>query len=76
MLRKSVFPHLTLCASLILTLPIVAHADDPHPAVCDDYGTAVRWVTPLDKAAELAERDSRMLMVVHLSGNFAKEEFT
>jgi len=43
---------------------------------CGTLGTAIEWVAPPERAARLAEKEDKLLMVMHLSGNFAKEEFT
>ncbi len=45
-------------------------------ATCASYDTKIRWVTPIEGAADQARRDGKLLMVMHLSGNFAKEQFT
>lgn len=41
-----------------------------------DFDTAINWVVDRDLAFELARREQRPVMVLHLSGNFAKPEFT
>ena len=43
---------------------------------CSNFGTAIHWVTSPEKAAQLARKESKLLMVMHLSGNFAKGAFT
>ena len=43
---------------------------------CSNFGTAINWVTSPQKAAELARKESKLLMIMQLSGNFAKEAFT
>ena len=43
---------------------------------CSDFGTAINWVTSPEKAAQLARKESKLLMVMQLSGNFAKQAFT
>jgi hypothetical protein len=43
---------------------------------CSNFGTAINWVASPKEAAELARKESKLLMVMQLSGNFAKEAFT
>ena len=45
-------------------------------ASCETLGTAIRWHRDLDQAARLAKRQSKLLFVLHLSGNFTKSAFT
>jgi hypothetical protein len=43
---------------------------------CDRHGTAIEFVpTPADAAAQ-AKRDQRLVLVLHVSGNFETPEFT
>ena len=55
--------------------------EDSKAEVCDDsscgkHGTAIDWVSP-PQAAEVRSRvEDKPLMVVHVSGNFAKPQFT
>jgi hypothetical protein len=54
-----------------------AQAGKPIQGSSDkSYGTAIDWFTPPDGAARHAADSSKLLMVLHLSGNFAKPEFT
>ncbi len=43
---------------------------------CESFGTQVSWNRDLQAAAVQAEREDKLLLVLHLSGNFAKNEFT
>ena len=43
---------------------------------CSNFGTAINWGASPKEAAELARKESKLLMVMQLSGNFAKEAFT
>jgi hypothetical protein len=43
---------------------------------CESFGTRVSWNRNLQAAAVQAEREDKLLLVLHLSGNFAKNEFT
>ena len=45
-------------------------------ASCQTLGTAIRWHRDLDQAVRLAKRESKLLFVLHLSGNFTKSAFT
>ena len=50
--------------------------DEIDPSSCGSFDTAIDWVTPMDKAVQKARRRKKLLLVMHLSGNFAKETFT
>ena len=61
-----------------LALPALAAA---HPAaVCaaptKKLGTTIDWVGTPEKAAPLAAEQKKLLFVIQVSGNFAREEFT
>ncbi len=56
-------------------IAIVAVALAPVSAVAQDqackgetYGTAVTWIKDQDKAVESARNESKLVLVVHLSG--------
>ena len=46
------------------------------PEGCGQFGTSITWVTDFEQAQQQARQHSKLLFVVHLSGNFAKETFT
>ena len=69
--------------SLVFASSVFAESpvDEPKAADvtaegCRNFGTAIDWVTSPQEAARLARQESKLLMVMHLSGNFAKEAFT
>jgi hypothetical protein len=39
-------------------------------------GTAVHWMPSPDEAVKLAEKERKLVFLIQVSGNFAKEEFT
>ena len=42
----------------------------------DTYGTAVHWIRTAVEAKKLAREQDKLIFVVHLSGNFSRDEFT
>ena len=44
--------------------------------VCHDFETRINWVLGPETARQRAEKESKLLLVMHLSGNFAKSAFT
>ncbi len=42
----------------------------------DTYGTAIHWVPTAAEAKKLARDEDKLIFVVHLSGNFTRDEFT
>lgn len=42
----------------------------------DKLGTALEWESSIEEAAALAARENRLVMVLHVSGEFDKPEFT
>ena len=67
---------LAMCAAFWST----ASPAGPQPPACDAagqlHGTRVQWRTPPEAAAKQAAREAKLVMLLHLSGNFAKTEFT
>jgi len=56
-------------------------AEEERQADCEckspqPHGTLIRWNSDMAAAAERARKESKLLLVLHLSGNFEKEEFT
>ncbi len=39
-------------------------------------GTAIHWVTTPDEAGKLAEKEHKLVFLIQVSGNFARQEFT
>jgi hypothetical protein len=39
-------------------------------------GTSVHWMPSPDEAVKVAEKEHKMVFLIQVSGNFAKEEFT
>ena len=49
----------------------------PDQPACQTLGTRIEWTTGgLDAAAQKARDESKLLLVMHISGNFAKSAFT
>jgi len=42
----------------------------------DRYGTTVAWTDDFKQACEQAKRSGKLVFVMHISGNFAREDFT
>ncbi len=52
------------CAVLFSCIPSAeADGDTTH-------GTCVKWEESIDAAAEMARRDGKLVMVMHISGHF------
>ena len=53
-------------------------AEDPgcDAAAGRRFGTLIEWAESPNEAARLAKRDGKLLMLLQVSGNFAREEFT
>ena len=46
-------------------------------STCDNkYGTALEWAASPTAAAQLAKEQDKLVFVIHISGNFARPEFT
>ena len=62
----------------ITGLSLTVYATESASSRCErhDFGTQIHWVDNKDTAFRLAREQRRPVMVLHLSGNFAKEEFT
>lgn len=46
------------------------------PSVDPKLGTGVEWIANLNEATEAAAKQHKLLFVMHISGNFARDEFT
>ena len=53
-------------------------ADSPTTAPQNEqtFGTQIAWTDDWDAARDQARSNGRLLLVLHLSGNFTKSEFT
>jgi hypothetical protein len=49
---------------LTLILGLLAVQDDCR------YGTAIEWESSIERAADKANREGKLLLVLHISGNF------
>jgi hypothetical protein len=45
-------------------------------ATCEKYGTAIEFAASPTEAAKLARQQGKLVFVMHVSGNFARPEFT
>jgi len=53
----------------------------PKPAedsgeTCGSYGTSVNFVKTPSEAARQAQKEEKLVMVLHISGNFEEPDFT
>jgi hypothetical protein len=49
---------------------------DPNPPACATYGTSVQFLGNQAEAARLALKEKKLLLVLHISGNFEDSRFT
>lgn len=63
---------------VMLTLPAPLRSALPAEAEpgCELHGTCVSWAPDPATAREMAREQSKLLFVMHLSGNFANPVFT
>jgi hypothetical protein len=64
-----------------LSLALLAgsvRADKPAKtgSTCGDYGTTVEFFKSPSDAATQAKKDQKLVMVLHVSGNFENPDFT
>jgi hypothetical protein len=64
-----------LLAALLGTL-LLSGATRGEECGGDTYGTAIHWVRTAAEAKKLAREQDKLIFVVHLSGNFSRDEFT
>lgn len=70
--------------ALVLTLgggAAASAAEEAPPDVCPvgeaaQHGTQIRWQASVDDAAREADERGKLVFVMQISGNFAREEFT
>jgi hypothetical protein len=70
-------------AALGISLALLAgtaHADKTgkpaEGATCGEYGTSVKFYSSPSAAATRAKKDEKLVMVLHVSGNFENPDFT
>ena len=58
--------------------PVEADWDQPVAEVCkgEKLGTTITWYDEPQVAARLAKEQGKLVFVIQISGNFAREEFT
>ncbi len=69
---------LGLCLALVVS---TARADKPtkpkeEDCGCGDYGTSVKFFKTPSDAATQAKKSEKLVMVLHVSGNFENPDFT
>ena len=75
--------RLMLHAAALLSLALLAGTASADKAAkpaeageCGDYGTTVHFFKTPSDAATQAKKDQKLVMVLHVSGNFENPEFT
>jgi hypothetical protein len=53
-----------------------AHAEPAAPTSCGQYGTRVQFEKTPSDAARKALKEEKLVMVLHVSGDFENPEFT
>jgi hypothetical protein len=67
---------LTLAAAVALAGPAAGKSQPKSEAACGEYGTSVHFEdTPAD-AAKQAQKDEKLVMVLHVSGHFENPGLT
>ena len=56
--------------------PVPARSVKPAGATCGSFGTSVAFLANPAEAGRQASRDSKLLFVLHISGNFEDRQFT
>jgi len=72
---------LRVTTALGLSLALLAgsaQAEKPiaEGATCGEYGTSVKFYSSPSAAATQAKKDQKLVMVLHVSGNFENPDFT
>jgi hypothetical protein len=69
-----------LLAATAVGLALIAGTAPAKPpkegATCGDYGTSVDFFKTPSDAATQAKKDQKLVMVLHVSGNFENPDFT
>ena len=77
---RSLMPRALAALGLSLALVAGARADKPTKAdkepTCGEYGTSVKFFSTPSDAATQAKKDQKLVMVLHVSGNFENPDFT
>ena len=53
-----------------------AEEKEKSPKTCGSFGTEVEFLASPNAAARLANKEEKLLFVLHVSGNFETPEFT
>jgi hypothetical protein len=61
---------------LVCGLAAVGFAAEPVDEGCQNHGTAIRWMSSAESAWRLASDEIKPVFLLHVSGNFAKQDFT
>ena len=54
----------------------VVQKEKPEPISAPYYGTKIKWHRLVDDAVKEAKNENKPIFLIHVSGNFTKEEFT
>lgn len=54
----------------------IAPAEDCPAEGCGQFGTSVNFVATPSEAAKQAEKEEKLVFVLHVSGNFENPDFT
>ena len=68
---RRLLPHAIAVLALLAGTSLV-RADEG----CGDYGTTVKFFKTPSDAATQAKKDQKLVMVLHVSGNFENPDFT
>jgi hypothetical protein len=64
----------------VLPEAVVSETKLKAPETCtaptNDLGTAIHWIADTQEAADLAKTEDKLVFLIQVSGNFAREEFT
>ena len=63
-------------AAVGLSLALMAGTARAGESSCSDYGTSVQFFKTPSDAATQAKKDQKLVMVLHVSGNFENPDFT
>jgi len=74
-MRWSFRSWIALAVVVSCVTSVVALAEDVSPDA-QTFGTAIRWTKEVDEAFLAAASQSKPVLLLNLSGNFAKNEFT
>ena len=61
---------------LALTSPGLLHAGDKQESSCGNHGTTIDFLDTPKEAAAQAKKDTKLVFVLHVSGNFEDPRFT